>query len=317
VPRVPIQADGPGSRLSVGVIIPTLGRPSVIDAIRSALDQTYAPAQVVVVADGPLALLDAIQRPTDPRVRLLSNRPQTGAAAARNVGVAALSTVLVALLDDDDTWLPEKLERQVAAFQRLRSEGVLHPVIACRSVKTDLSSGRSVVAPRYLIRPGQRPGNYLFRRRQIRPYGAALGHSMLLFERALAIREPFNVNLRRHDDWDWVLRVGALAGVGFEHVEDVLLRYAVHSGSTSAGPGWEVSIRWALGHDRYLSRREQADFLLCVSGPIAVSHKDWRGLAAVLRQVIRLRRGSPSAWAFLTLAVGRSVARRPRGLGVG
>ncbi|MDA8330126.1 MAG: glycosyltransferase [Candidatus Dormibacteraeota bacterium] len=294
------------SHPSVGVIIPTLGRPSLLAAVASALSQSYAPDQVVVVVDGPLELLAGYEFPADPRLQLLTNRPQRGAAAARNVGAAALTTDLVALLDDDDTWMVKKLEHQVAAFLEMRDRGTKHPVIACRSVKVQEGSGRSVVAPQKLIRPGQRPGDYLFRRRQVRPYGATLGHSMLLFERHLTALEPFNVSSVRHDDWDLALRLGAIPGVAFLHVDEVLLRYAVHPGSSSSQAGWAISMNWALDRGRYLTRREQADFLICISGPIALNHGDWRGLAAVLRHALSLGGGSPQAWGFL----GALVARR-------
>lgn len=296
---------------SVGVIIPTLGRPSLLAAVASALSQSYPPDQVVVVVDGPMDLAAGYEFPADPRLRVLTNRPQTGAAAARNVGVAALTTELVAILDDDDTWMVNKLERQVAAFLEMRRRGTQHPVIACRSVKVQEASGRMVIAPQKLIRPGQRPGDYLFRRRRVRPYGATLGSSMLLFERHLAILEPFDVSLVRHDDWDLVLRLGAIPGVAFLHVDEVLLRYAVHPGSNSSRAGWEVSMNWALERGRYLTRREQADFLICISGPIALNHGDWRGLAELLRRAVGLGGGSPQAWAFLGVLVARRLLLVP------
>lgn len=304
-------SDGDPRRasLSVGVVIPTIGRSTLLDSVFSALGQTFPPRCVAVVVDGPVDKVSGLALPPDPRLVVLSNRPSTGAAACRNVGVRYLDTDLVALLDDDDTWLPTKLELQLAAYRSLLTPVCQHPVIACRSVKTQVSSGRTRLAPLDTIRPGQRVGDYLFRRRRVSPYGAAIGHSMLLFERSLAVAEPFNETLRRHDDWDWALRVGGHPGVGFHHVPEVLLRYAVHAGSTSLQSGWEVSMRWALSRGRYLTRREQADFLLCISAPLAVRYKDWRGLASVVGRARRSNIGSLRAWLYLALVLTQALVR--------
>src|SRR4029077_2815495 len=49
----------------------------------------------------------------DPRVRILRREEQVGAGAARNAGVSVTRGELIAFLDDDDTWRPTKIERQV------------------------------------------------------------------------------------------------------------------------------------------------------------------------------------------------------------
>src|ERR1700712_2915091 len=103
----------------VSVVVPTRGRPSVVvGAVASALDQTVPPHEVVVVVDGPddesVAALEALQ---DPRVRVHVHERRRGAGAARNTGVRLAEGVLVAFLDDDDRWLPTKLQRQIAHWE--------------------------------------------------------------------------------------------------------------------------------------------------------------------------------------------------------
>jgi glycosyltransferase involved in cell wall biosynthesis len=101
---------------SVGVVLPTHNRPQELRAaVSSVLGQDYpGDVQAVVVYDRSepdLSLADGS------RVRVLANARTPGLAGARNTGVTALDTDLVAFCDDDDVWLAGKLRAQVAALQ--------------------------------------------------------------------------------------------------------------------------------------------------------------------------------------------------------
>lgn len=100
---------------AVSIIIPTLDRLDLLRrAIDSALVQTYADLECVVVVDGPFAEVTAFAGAhPDPRVRVLQRETNGGAGAARNSGIAAATGRYIGFLDDDDLWLPTKLERQV------------------------------------------------------------------------------------------------------------------------------------------------------------------------------------------------------------
>jgi glycosyltransferase involved in cell wall biosynthesis len=106
------EAPGLGGPL-VSVVIPTRERPALLArALSSVYDQTWRAREVLVVDDG------SAHPPTDvvarfPGARLLVLPERRGAASARNAGVRAALGDLVAFLDDDDVWLPTKLERQV------------------------------------------------------------------------------------------------------------------------------------------------------------------------------------------------------------
>ena len=98
--------------MQYSVIIPTHNRPDlVVRAIRSVYSQTCPPHQVIVVDDAsqPPLLLPADLAST----RVIRNERSTGGAAARNIGLREASTEIVAFLDDDDEWLPQKMEIQL------------------------------------------------------------------------------------------------------------------------------------------------------------------------------------------------------------
>ncbi|MCG8511036.1 MAG: glycosyltransferase family 2 protein [Rhodospirillales bacterium] len=110
-----MQADAP----LVSVIIPVYnGEAFVVEAVNSALAQTYSNLEVVIVDDGSpdnAAKLVQTRYQDEARVRLV-RQPNTGTAAARNTGIRYARGTLIALLDQDDRWLPEKLVRQVPLF---------------------------------------------------------------------------------------------------------------------------------------------------------------------------------------------------------
>ena len=102
---------GPGAVPSFSVVIPAYGVSAyVADAVRSALDQTVAAVDVVVVDDGSPDDVVAPLAPYRDRITLVRQTNQ-GPGAAKLAGARAAHGEFVALLDGDDTYLPERLER--------------------------------------------------------------------------------------------------------------------------------------------------------------------------------------------------------------
>jgi glycosyltransferase involved in cell wall biosynthesis len=101
----------------VTVIIPTYNRGWVVqEAIDSVLDQDFPDYELIVVDDGSDDNTPAILAAYGKKFTVLdqSNR---GVSAARNRGIAAAAGQLIAFLDSDDQWLPQKLSTQVNFFQ--------------------------------------------------------------------------------------------------------------------------------------------------------------------------------------------------------
>ncbi len=109
----------------VSVIIPVYkAEKFVADAIRSVLAQTYADFEIIVVDDGsPDKSIEVCQQFDDLRVRIIrqSNR---GLPGARNTGIRNAVGEYVALLDADDLWAPQKLEKHVQHLEESPDVGI-------------------------------------------------------------------------------------------------------------------------------------------------------------------------------------------------
>jgi glycosyltransferase involved in cell wall biosynthesis len=115
------------------VIIPVYNRAeTALRALESVRNQTLSDFECIVIDDGSKdgeelrAVVDSLR---DPRFRYI-RRKNGGASAARNTGVCEARGEIVAFLDSDDRWLPEKLERDLAAGAN--SHFVFSPVMVER-----------------------------------------------------------------------------------------------------------------------------------------------------------------------------------------
>ena len=107
-----------GKYPSVAVIIPTFNRAVLLErAVRSVIAQTVLPAEIWVIDDGSTDETEGMLRANFPGVhyRYQENR---GVSAARNMGIQEAESDWIALLDSDDVWQPEKLERQLRELSK-------------------------------------------------------------------------------------------------------------------------------------------------------------------------------------------------------
>src|SRR5580700_2024778 len=110
-----------GLVMDISVVIPACNAERFIETtLRTVYAQTLAPREVIVVddgsKDGTAALVERVARGASVPTTLLQ-QANAGPGAARNRGVSAARGELVAFVDADDEWLPEKLERQVVCLQ--------------------------------------------------------------------------------------------------------------------------------------------------------------------------------------------------------
>lgn len=224
----------------ISAVIPTRNRPDlVLRAVNSALSQTYTNLEVIVVVDGPdsstVSKLEALR---ESRLRVIELPDNVGGAGARNIGVQEAAGEWIALLDDDDEWLPEKISKQAALI--MRSDPSVN-FIVCRCVVR--RPGMDVIRPRRLPLPGENLGEYSY----------CVGEPLLfpssgLIKKTLLIAVPFSKGIRTSDDHDWLMRATEAGAIVPGWMDDVLaIVYAGgHTSGSNRYDNWEDIYRFAL-----------------------------------------------------------------------
>lgn len=119
----------PRRTVDVSVVIATFNREGLVaESVESVLAQTVRPREVIVVDDGSSDRTDEVLRPYVERglVRFIVLPENRGQAAAFNEGIRAAAGEWIAVCSSDDLWLPNKLELQMAALQRMPDAGLVY-----------------------------------------------------------------------------------------------------------------------------------------------------------------------------------------------
>ncbi len=208
----------------VSVIVPSYNSAAYLpEAIDSALNQTAAPLEVIVIDDGSTDETAQVLERYRGRIQAIFQQNK-GPAAARNCGIAASRGDLIAFLDADDVWLPEKLEKQLAYL-------ALHPA-ACM-VHSQMYYWNPETGEKSLERHRRRHefAGSCYHRLFFRP--AVIPSTMVVRRECLAKVGTFDERIRRAtaEDYDLCLRLARDYEFGF--VDDPLILYRQHPGSST------------------------------------------------------------------------------------
>jgi glycosyltransferase involved in cell wall biosynthesis len=185
------------------------------EAIQSVLSQTYSDLALYVVDDGSTdETAEIVASFDDSRVHYV-RRDHGGPSAARNVGIAASTAPLIAFIDADDRWRPQKLAAQVELLEREPDVGLVHgfqqTIDAHGAVIGELAVGLRGDVFADLLR-----GNVLT--------GSA---SIVVVRRSVFVAlGMFREDLFVAEDWEMWLRIAS--AYTFDHVPDVLVEVRVH-----------------------------------------------------------------------------------------
>ena len=187
----------------VSAIIPTYNRRElVLRAIRSALAQTRAVEEIIVVDDGSTdGTGEALAAEFGDRI-VYVRQANAGVSAARNRGMAMARGRFFALLDSDDEWMPEKTARQLEFLETHADFGM----VLCDVERVD-REGRPIdrfrrrevipedgwVLDKVLQDPALAPVSAMFRREVVADIGG--------FDEALATAEDLDFHLRVASKW--------------------------------------------------------------------------------------------------------------------
>jgi glycosyltransferase involved in cell wall biosynthesis len=309
-----VKSAGAGAGLSwpsVGVVLPTHDRPQLLRAaLSSVLSQDYrGEVRVVVVYDRSEpdhSLADG------DRVRVLANTRTPGLAGARNSGVAALGTDLIAFCDDDDEWLPGKLSSQVAALREQPGAE-----FASCGIVVDYA-GRSSVR---LVGADQVTYDELVRSRMVMVHSSTyLAWRATLLDGIGLVDETIPGS--QNEDWDLALRSARRYPIVY--VDEPLVRVAWGSTSYFA-QHWETKVAgllWMLKHHPDISESrvgaarvyaQLAFFYACLGS----KGEAWRWAQRALRRNWHERRVPFAAAVAAGLVSGETVLRRLNARGHG
>lgn len=243
----------------MSVVIPTFERGAPLRrALESVAMQRVAEMEVIVVDDGSAdasAIRAASEGISGINVRVVRHDHNRGGAAARNTGVANARGRYVAFLDSDDEWLPSKISSQLEVADRQPDDCWLS---YCRTVMktSQRDTGIPEVWPSRGKNSGESVGDYLF------VAGGFMPTPSFFLPRRLALTVPFNESLRRHQDYDFVLRLEK-EGCRFMMVDDPLV--VVHwedFHDTQRGFSPQGSLAFLKNYHQFLSPRARSGFVL-------------------------------------------------------
>jgi len=183
---------------TVSAIIPTHDRSSLLKrAIQSVQNQTFHDFEIIIVDDASTdETTEVVREFEDKRIKYVRHEQTRGAPAARNTAVRISNGEYIAFLDDDDEWLPQKLEMQMTAFRAAMSDvGVIY------SAFWRIQDGKKTFSPPAKIT--QKQGNI---------HKALLNGNFVALPTAIVKRQCFekvglfDENFPRLQDWEFFIR---------------------------------------------------------------------------------------------------------------
>lgn len=204
----------------VWVVIPTTGRASLARAVRSALEQSV-PTQVVVVHDGPEFCGNPESLGPRDRVSVVRSGGGRGGAICRQMGLDAAVGPLVAFLDDDDWWEPNKLETQLNAMAVKQGQSAF----STTGTVFHMVTGSNLYLPRTKSQPRHAGALFsaLLRRRNVRHNDYFLQTSSLLLNKEACRDVSWRANLSKHQDWMFLADLVSKVGIeGWTHAPECL-----------------------------------------------------------------------------------------------
>jgi glycosyltransferase involved in cell wall biosynthesis len=220
----------------VSVIIPVYNvEQYVAQTLESVLAQTYTNLEIIIVDDeSPDRSIDVCRRYTDPRIQIVQQKNR-GLAGARNTGIRHATGDYIALLDSDDLWLPDKLQKQVAHLEASPQLGISF----CRSAFIDDSGQplgtyqmprlKDITAPYLMCRNPIGNGSAPLIRREVFDAIASTDDRYGTPETFY-----FDDNFRQSEDIECWIRIVIQTGWKIEGLSEAMTLYRVNAGGLSA-----------------------------------------------------------------------------------
>ena len=290
------------------VVVPTYNHADLLkEALESVIGQTFPRFEAVVIDNNSEdATVDVVSAFSDPRIRLLQIHNDGVISKSRNLGIRETRAPLVAFLDSDDVWYPQKLQRVYEAWEADAEAGlVCHDEVAVRNGLAVSTLSYGPFRPdmyRFMIASGSRlsPSATVVRREHLEQVGC--------FD-----EDPYLAGVEDYDLW---LRLSGVCRFHFLH--ETLGHFRLHANSHTAISGTKLAHtlylldRHAMLSDRagsplparLLGRRKAA----CYAGAVRAA-RSWWGKQGGLAYSWQAFRHGPTSWRTYA-KVARSLAGR-------
>jgi glycosyltransferase involved in cell wall biosynthesis len=235
-----------GPNPTVSVIIPTYNRAEILTrSVKSVLNQTFEDIEVIVVDDASEDHTGCVIGDlNDDRIKYVRHQENQHVSAARNTGIELAKGEYIAFLDDDDCWLPGKLEQQVSAIKNQPDIGMVY---CWMSYQRDGEELREYA-------PALRGD--IFAETLV---GQPIGNVSTLLVRSSVIEEVggFDEGLARGNDGDFIRRVAKSYNI--DYVPEVLVIYSVGHGADRITTNDYDGIRNAIRGERTKLNKFETD----------------------------------------------------------
>lgn len=246
-----------GEVYAVSVIIPHYNSPDLLwMAIESISSQTVVPREIIVIDDASGLQFELPGHCGDEiALRLIRETVNRGAAWCRNRGIEEATGDLIAFLDADDRWLPNKLERCIAALGARPPENEAK-VLFSNVMLTD--GTRRTLGNRFPY-DGQSMLDFILLE------GGYIQTSSIMMWRHQYPLISFDGSLRRHQDWDFAISA-EMAGCVFIYLHDPLVEYSLSGGANriSGATHCEPSLVFFEKYNKFMSRRHVSSLVFNV-----------------------------------------------------
>lgn len=246
-------------------MIPTYNRAELLrSAIRSVLNQTFQDFEIVVIDDASKDnTKEIVSSFNDKRMKYIRHEVNKGEAGARNTGVTSSSGQYIAFIDDDDEWLPEKLQMQVDLIE---SSSPSVGVVYTGAFILNKISGRM----KDQIIPAKR--GYILNELLLRNF--LILSTVLIKKECFEKVGLFDKNIISGPDYDMWIRISRK--YHFEYIKEPLVKYYLHENRLSNQlektiVGLESIIRkhsqlFASNHNGYRHHYLTLGVLYCLTG---------------------------------------------------
>lgn len=258
--------------MEISVVIPSFDRASFLNrAVKSVLNQSLLPKEIIIVEDGSSddtsSIVKELQGNTDIPIHYIETEDNVGGSEARNIGVRAAKFDTVALLDDDDEWYSDKLEKQVKAVKE-RDLTTKDSWISFTSLHRYRNPENKVYEKipniDYEDAEQNRIVDYLFEVKGLKNIGF-IQTSTILIPKKLLSEVPFTKGLPKHQDWDWLLRLEDKIDLEIIQIKEPMIIY--HSDvSNDQRIGyvnrWRYTESWGESHKKLFSKLGYDSFIM-------------------------------------------------------